>query len=93
MKLTTRQIQGCTGNSGDLRRSTPAQLVALRMVAKLVAEGLYAGRLPAGCMPAGRPHAGCLSTWCMSRRLAPLSIASIGKFSAFRLSLPVAHVR
>jgi hypothetical protein len=80
MKLTTRQIHGCTENSRDFRRRTQAQLAAIQTVTGSDADGLNVGR---GCRPARY----------MPRLLAPLFIARIEKLSAFRSSLPVAHVR
>jgi hypothetical protein len=88
MKLTTRRNDGGAETRGELRRRTQAQLVALQTTAEQVAEGSNVRRLPAGYMLTGRPPA-----WCLPQLLVPVSIASIGKRCASRLSLPVAHVR
>jgi hypothetical protein len=88
MKIGTWQIHGRTGSRGDLRRRTQAKLAALQRVAELVSEALNAGFMPSERLPADCPPA-----WYMPRPLAPVFIARIGKRSAFRLSLPAAHVR
>jgi hypothetical protein len=47
----------------------------------------------AGVLDAGHLTERCMPGWCMPGPLAPVFIARIGKRSAFRLSLPAAHVR
>jgi hypothetical protein len=88
MKLITRRIDGGAEPWGELRRRTRAQLAALQTVAEQVSEGSNVRRLPAGYMPTGRPPA-----WCLPQLLVSVFTARIGRGSAFRLSLPVAHVR
>jgi hypothetical protein len=83
MKFCTRPIHRYAGNPGERRRRMKAQLMKLHRVVEQIAGVLDAGHLTEGCMPG----------WCMPGPLAPVFIARIGKRSAFRLSLPAAHVR
>jgi hypothetical protein len=88
MKISTWQIHGRTGSSGDLRRRTQAKRAAIQRVAELVSEALNAVFMPSGRLPADCPPA-----WYLPRPLAPVFTARIGRGFAFRSSLPVAHVR